>query len=71
MGFSDLSKALEEFKGWPGFNDIEEQAEKLIGRSSLTGDERIAWLKARGPADGRRRAGAGGCLQLRRASATK
>jgi soluble lytic murein transglycosylase len=52
LGFSDLSRALEEFKGWPGFSDIEEQAEKLIGRSSLTGDERIAWLKAKGPQTG-------------------
>lgn len=52
LGFTDLSKALEEFKGWPGFNDIEEQAEILIGRSSLTGEERIAWLKARGPRTG-------------------
>ena len=52
MGFSDLSKALEEFKGWPGVGDIEEQAEKLIGRSSLTSEERVTWLKARGPQTG-------------------
>ncbi|HEX5007843.1 MAG TPA: lytic transglycosylase domain-containing protein [Hyphomonadaceae bacterium] len=52
MGFSDLSNALEEFKGWPGYSDIEDQAEKLISRSGLTGDERIAWLKARGPQTG-------------------
>jgi soluble lytic murein transglycosylase len=52
LGFADLSKALEEFKGWPNYNDIEEQAEILIARSGLTGDERIAWLKAWGPRTG-------------------
>jgi soluble lytic murein transglycosylase len=52
LGFGELAKAMEEFKGWPGYGDIEEQAEKLIGRSSLTGEERINWLKARGPQTG-------------------
>jgi soluble lytic murein transglycosylase len=52
MGFSDLARALEEFRGWPDYEKIEEQAEKTIGFSSMTGDERIAWLKARGPRTG-------------------
>lgn len=52
MGFSDLSKAMDEFKGWPDFEKIEEQAEKTILFSSMTSDERIAWLKARGPRTG-------------------
>lgn len=49
MGYADLARAMEEFKGWPDFDKIEEQAERTIGFSSLTSDERIAWLKARGP----------------------
>ncbi|MDP3739063.1 MAG: lytic transglycosylase domain-containing protein [Hyphomonadaceae bacterium] len=49
MGYADLAKAMEEFKGWPDFDKIEEQAERTITFSSLTSDERIAWLKARGP----------------------
>ncbi len=52
MGFADLSRALEDFKGWPDYEKIEEQAERTIGYSSLTGEERIAWLKAQGPRSG-------------------
>lgn len=52
MGYSDLMKALEEFNGWPDTSKIEDQAEITITRSSLTSDERIAWLLARGPRTG-------------------
>ncbi len=52
LGFSDLIKALEEFKGWPDESKIREQAEATITRSSLTADERVAWLKASGPRTG-------------------
>jgi soluble lytic murein transglycosylase len=52
LGFSDLSKALEEFEGWPDYDAIEEQAEKTVIFSSMTSEERIAWLKARGPKTG-------------------
>ena len=52
MGYGDLMKALEEFKGWPDTSKIEDQAEITITRSSLTADERIAWLLARGPRTG-------------------
>jgi len=52
LGFSDLIKAMEEFKGWPDYTLIVEQAEATISRSSLTADERIAWLKANGPRTG-------------------
>jgi len=52
LGFSDLVKAMEEFKGWPDESKIREQAEATITRSSLTADERIAWLKASGPRAG-------------------
>ncbi len=52
MGYGDLMKALEEFNGWPDTSKIEDQAEITITRSSLTSDERIAWLLARGPRTG-------------------
>lgn len=52
MGFADLSKAMEEFKDWPDFDKIAEQAEATIIRSSMTAEERIAWLKSRGPRTG-------------------
>jgi soluble lytic murein transglycosylase len=52
LGYSDLVKALEEFKGWPDTSKIEDQLEITITRSSLTSDERIAWLLARGPRTG-------------------
>jgi soluble lytic murein transglycosylase len=52
MGFTELSKALEEFKGWPDYDQIQAQAEALITRSSLTADERIDWLKKSGPRTG-------------------
>jgi hypothetical protein len=52
MGYSDLIKAMEEFKGWPDLSKIEDQLEITIIRSSLTSDERIAWLLARGPQTG-------------------
>lgn len=51
-GYSDLMKALEEFKGWPDTSKIEDQAEITIRRSNLTADEQIAWLLARGPRTG-------------------
>jgi soluble lytic murein transglycosylase len=49
LGFQTLSAALEEFAGWPDTDRIVEQAETTIINSALTADERIAWLKARGP----------------------
>ena len=49
MGYADLAKAMEEFTGWPDLDKIEEQAERTIGFSSLTSDERIAWPKSKGP----------------------
>jgi peptidoglycan lytic transglycosylase len=52
MGFTELTKALEEFKGWPDYDNITAQAELVIRRSSLTSDERIAWLKNSGPRTG-------------------
>ena len=52
MGFSELTKALEEFMGWPDYENLVSQAELVIRRSSLTSDERIAWLKTSGPRTG-------------------
>src|SRR5690242_14841966 len=52
MGYADLAKAMEEFKGWPDADKIEELAEQTIRYSGMTADERIAWLKARGPKTG-------------------
>jgi len=52
MGFSELSRAAEEFASWPDANRITEQLELTIGYSSLTPDERIAWLTAQGPRTG-------------------
>lgn len=52
LGFTDLTNALEEFKGWPDANRIEEQIEITITRSAMTADERITWLLARGPQTG-------------------
>ncbi|MBI1362162.1 MAG: transglycosylase SLT domain-containing protein [Alphaproteobacteria bacterium] len=52
IGFSDLSKALDEFKGWPDTSKISAQAEITIMTSTLTATQRIAWLKAHGPATG-------------------
>ncbi len=52
MGFSELSRAAEEFRGWPDSNLIAEQMELTIGYSGLTPDERIAWLTAQGPRTG-------------------
>ena len=52
MGHAELSAAMVEFSGWPDFEKIEEQAEKTIIFSSMTSDERIAWLKAQGPRTG-------------------
>lgn len=51
-GFTDLMAAAEEFKGWPDSNQIYEQLEATISRSSMTAEERIAWLNARGPQTG-------------------
>jgi soluble lytic murein transglycosylase len=52
LGYSDLMKAMEEFKGWPDADKIADQAEITVTRSSLTAEERIAWLLARGPQTG-------------------
>jgi soluble lytic murein transglycosylase len=52
LGWTDLSKAAEEFKGWPDADRIAEQMEASITRSTLTADERIQWLLARGPKTG-------------------
>lgn len=52
LGFTELTKAMEEFKGWPDTDKIEDQIEIIITRSGLTADERIAWLLARGPQTG-------------------
>ncbi len=52
LGWSDLSRAAEEFKGWPDADRIAEQMEASITRSNLTADERIAWLLVRGPRTG-------------------
>jgi soluble lytic murein transglycosylase len=51
-GFADLMAAAEEFKGWPDSNQIYEQLEAAITRSSMTAEERIGWLNARGPQTG-------------------
>lgn len=48
-GFNELRDALEEFKDWPDRSKIEDQMEITITRSTLTADERISWLAARGP----------------------
>lgn len=52
MGFTELMQASEEFKGWPDSGLILDQLEAAIVRSSMTADERIAWLLARGPQTG-------------------
>lgn len=52
LGYNELVAALEEFKGWPETSKIEEQLEITISHSSLTADERIAWLLKRGPKTG-------------------
>jgi soluble lytic murein transglycosylase len=52
LGFSDLSKALEDFKGWPDYSKISAQAEITIMTSTLSASERIAWLTAHGPETG-------------------
>ncbi len=52
MGFSELMQAAEAFKGWPDSGLILDQLEAAIPRSTLTADERIAWLLSRGPQTG-------------------
>ena len=52
MGFAELMQAAEEFKGWPDSGLIQDQLEAAITRSTLTADERIVWLLARGPQTG-------------------
>ncbi len=52
MGFSELSRAAEEFKGWPDSNLITDQLEITISFSPLSPEERIAWLTAQGPRTG-------------------
>ena len=52
MGFSDLSKALEDFKGWPDSEKISAQAEITIMTSTLPATERVTWLTAHGPSTG-------------------
>jgi len=52
MGFGELMQAAEEFKGWPDSSLILDQVEAAIPRSTLTADERIVWLLARGPQTG-------------------
>jgi len=49
LGFASLASAVDEFAGWPDQSKIVELAENTILSSSLTADERIAWLKAHGP----------------------
>lgn len=52
MGYTELSRAAEEFKGWPDSNLILEQMEITIIHSGLSPEERIAWLTAQGPRTG-------------------
>ena len=52
MGFSELQRAAEEFKGWPDSEKIYDQLEQTITRSTMTADERITWLLAQGPRTG-------------------
>lgn len=52
LGWSDLSKAAEEFSGWPDADNVAEQMEASITRSPLTAEERINWLLVRGPKTG-------------------
>lgn len=52
FGFTDLSRAAEEFKGWPDGDKIMSQAETTIVFSGLTAQQRVDWLLARGPRTG-------------------
>jgi soluble lytic murein transglycosylase len=52
LGFSDLSQAMAEFRTWPDYSKIVEQAERTVRYSNMTAEERIAWLRANGPATG-------------------
>jgi len=52
MGWSDLSRAAEDFATWPDASRILDGAEIRVATSSLTAAERIAWLTARGPTTG-------------------
>ncbi len=49
LGFASLAAAAEEFAGWPDQSKIIELAETSILSSTLTADERIAWLRKQGP----------------------
>ncbi len=52
VGFTELSRAAEEFRGWPDRDKIVSQAELLSPVSSLSVDDRIAWLTRSGPSTG-------------------
>ncbi len=49
MSHEDLTAAAETFRDWPGRNKIQDQIEITILRSRLTADQRIAFLRERGP----------------------
>ncbi|HVY88395.1 MAG TPA: transglycosylase SLT domain-containing protein [Hyphomonadaceae bacterium] len=51
-GFSELTKAMADFKGWPDYDKIVQQAEVAIGRNGMAAEDKIAWLKANGPKTG-------------------
>ncbi|MEP7211387.1 MAG: hypothetical protein ABI740_11160, partial [Alphaproteobacteria bacterium] len=52
MSFADLSKALEDFRGWPDYDKISTQAEITIMTSTLSASDRIAWFTAHPPGTG-------------------
>lgn len=52
LGHAELTAAAETFKAWPDSDKILDRLEITIGQSRLTAQERIDWLKARGPATG-------------------
>jgi soluble lytic murein transglycosylase len=53
LSFSDISRALTELEGWPGRSSMRARAERAIFDSTLTPDQRIAFLRSEdGPRTG-------------------
>ncbi len=52
MSFRERQAAADQFAGWPDHYEILESIERQIQRSSLTADQRVAWLRAHPPRTG-------------------
>jgi soluble lytic murein transglycosylase len=52
MGFAELTKTIDDLKGWPDLDKAQAMAELVVQNSGLPPDKRVEWLRSVGPKTG-------------------